>query len=268
MKVRLAGLALGVPLLTVLTTLSPLPAGGEEEAAPSATAEQLAALQAILARPEFQATERRAVLDWLLDPIRSWLRWLALELWQWLAWIFEPVGGVSGEAILYVVVGAGFVVLLGVVLALSRLMRGTLAGDAALARVMTGGPPRADDELARARTLAQAGDARRAVHHLYRAVLLRLDERDHLPFDGTLTNRELLPRLTTDHALAGPFAELVARFDRLWYGQTDCSADEYAAFTQLGDRVWEAAGTVAPAHPGRRGATSPGVALGTSSRAR
>jgi hypothetical protein len=74
--------------------------------------------------------------------------------------------------------------------------------------------------------------------------------------------------LTADPALAGPFAELVARFDRLWYGQTDCSADEYAAFAQLGDRVWHAAGTVAPAHPSRRGAASPGVALGASGGAR
>lgn len=224
--------------------------------APFATGEQLAALKAILARPEFQPTERRAILDWLLDPIRSWLRWLVLELWQWLAWIFEPVGGVSGDAILYLVVGVGFLILIGVVLALSGLLRGTLAGDAALTDVGTSGPPRAADELAHARALAQAGDARRAVHHLYRAVLLRLDERDHLPFDGSLTNRELLPRLTAEPTLAGPFAELVARFDRLWYGQTDCTAEEYRAFAQLGDRVWEAAGTVTPTRNKRRAAMS------------
>jgi hypothetical protein len=221
-----------------------------EADAPSATPEQLAALQAILARPEFQATERRAFLDRLLDPIRVWLRWLLLELNQWLEWLFAPVGDVSGTTALYVVVALGLLLLIGAALMLVRLLRGSLAGDAALADVATAGPPRAAEELARARALAQAGDARGAVHYLSRAILLRLDERDHLPYDGSLTNRELLPRLTAEPALAGPFAELVARFDRLWYGQADCSAEEYAAFARLGDRVWEAAGTVAPT-PGR-----------------
>ena len=227
-----------------------------EADAPSATPEQLAALQAILARPEFQPTERRAVLDWLLDPIRSWLRWMLLELGQWLDWLFGPVGGVSGPAILYLVVALGLLLLIVTAFMLVRLVRGTLPGDAPLEDAHTGGPPRAADELACARSLAGAGDARRAVHHLYRAILLRLDERDHLPFDGSLTNRELLPRLTAEPALAGPFAELVARFDRLWYGQTDCTPEEYAAFARLGDRVWAAAGTVAPRPAGRHAASA------------
>ena len=98
---------------------------------------------------------------------------------------------------------------------------------------------------------------------------LRLDERDHLPFDGALTNRELVPRLTAAPALADPFAALVERFDRLWYGQTTCTADEYAAFAQLGERVWQAAGTVPPARPDRPSAPfNPSAPLGASSGAR
>ena len=165
---------------------------------------------------------------------------------------------------MYVVVALGALVLIVMAVMLRRLMRGSLAGDAAFADLSLGGPPRAADELAQARALAQAGDARRAVHHHYRAVLLRLDERDHLPFDGALTNRELLPRLTAAPALADPFAELVARFDRLWYGQTDCSAEEYAAFAQLGDRVWQAAGIRRAATPSRQ----PSAATRRSSGAR
>ena len=236
--------------------------------APSATSEQLAGLQSILARPEFQVQQRRGILDWLLDPIRSWLRWLGEEIWAWISWIFEPAAELGSPVILYAIVGVAVVVLIVVALTLRRLMRGTMAGEDALTEANAAGPPRAADELARARALAQAGDPRRAIHHLYRAVLLRLDERDHLPFDGTLTNRELLPRVSSEPALAGPFAELVARFDRLWYGQAACSAEEYAAFAQLGERVWQAAGTVAPAHAGRGGAVSPGVPLGASSGAR
>ena len=237
-----------------------------EAEAPSATPEQLAALQEILARPEFQPTGRSA-LDRLLDPVRAWLRSLLLDLMAWLDSLFDSMGDDGGDAVSYIVIGVGVVVLIGVAVMLRRLMRGTLADDEAVSEVGRSGPPRAGDELARARALAGAGDVRRAVHHLYRAILLRLDERDHLPFDGTLTNRELVPRLTTDPALADPFAELVARFDRLWYGQADCSAEEYAAFAALGERVWQAAGTVAPARGGRSDRSSRGLALGASSGA-
>jgi hypothetical protein len=77
-------------------------------------------------------------------------------------------------------------------------------------------------------------------------VLRRLDERDHLPLDGTLTNRELVPRIGTRPELAGAFGELVATFDRLWYGQSACTLEEYAAFAQQAQRVWVAAEELAP----------------------
>src|SRR5690606_15535276 len=118
---------------------------------------------------------------------------------------------------------------------LFRLARGSVADDADLSVPGVTRAPRAADELARAYALAQAGRSRQALHHHYRAVLLRLDERNNLPFDDALTNRELLPRLTAPPEVAAPFAELVARFDRLWYGQPDCSAEEYAAFARLAD---------------------------------
>jgi hypothetical protein len=243
--------------------LAPLPTE-----APAATPEQLAALQAILARPELQVAERRSLLDGLLDPIRVWVRWLGTELMRLLGWILEPAADLDGAVILYAIVGVALVMLIGVALTLRRLMRGSLTGDAALAAAAVVGRPRAADELTRARALAQAGETRQAVHYLYRAMLLRLDERDHLPFDGTLTNRELLPRLTAAPELANPFAELVARFDRLWYGQTDCSADEYATFAALADRVWQAAGAVVPTHADRRVAASLRVPSGAPSGAR
>jgi hypothetical protein len=140
------------------------------------------------------------------------------------------------------VVGVGLVILLIAGIALYRLARGSVADDAGLSVPGVVRAPRAAEELARAHGLAQAGQARLALHHHYRAVLLRLDERDRLHLDSTLTNRELLPRLTAPPEVAGPFAELVVRFDRLWYGQHDCSPEEYAAFARLADRVWQGAG--------------------------
>jgi hypothetical protein len=139
------------------------------------------------------------------------------------------------------IVGIGLVIVLVAGFLLYRLARGSMAGDADLTVATPGRSPRAAEELARARGLAQAGRARQALHHHYRAVLLRLDERDHLLLDSALTNRELLPRLADRPELAAPFGELVVRFDRLWYGQADCSPEEYAAFAQLADRVWHGA---------------------------
>ncbi len=239
---------------------------------PSATPEQLADLAAILARSEFQAARQRSLLAEWLAPFRDWLTWLFRELgrWlsQWLGWGFETGGDGLSLAVVLLAMAVSLVVVVGAALIARRLIGGSVVRDAALADLGVAGAPRASDELARARELARAGDMRRAVHHQYRAVLLRLDERDHLPFDGALTNRELLPRLTAAPELSRPFAELVSRFDRLWYGQTDCSAEEYAAFAELAERVWHAAGSVPPTRSDRTGLNMQPLPVGASSRAR
>ena len=257
----LPGLAL---LLVVLAWAVPTWAAD----APSATPEQLAALDEILARPEFQVAEGRSALDRWLDPVRVWLRWLMSEIARLLLWLLDPIAQVDGQPILYLILGVALLVLVGATLMVRRLLRGTMTDAATVTDAVLSGPPRAADELARARAAAHAGQSRRAVHHQYRAVLLRLDERDHLPFDGTLTNRELVPRLSTAPELAEPFADLVGQFDRLWYGQTDCSAEEYAAFAALSDRVWQAAGSVAPAQARRSGSSGPAAVVGAASGAR
>jgi hypothetical protein len=254
-------------LVLAVGTLSVLPALAQQ--APGAMAEQLAALNGILDRPEFHAADGRSALDRLLDPVRAWLRWVSLEIVRLLASILDPLGDAGGSAVVYGSIIAGLVVLAIVILMTLRLTRGSLTGNAEVTEFPRGGRPRATDERAQAQAYAQAGDPRRAIHHQYRAVLLRLDERDHLPFDGALTNRELVPRLTAAPALADPFAALVERFDRLWYGQTTCTAEEYAAFARLGDRVWQAAGTVPPAHFDRPpAAIGPSAPRGASSGAR
>jgi hypothetical protein len=203
-----------------------------------ATPEQLAALERVLARPEFQVEEGRSWVDRVLDPLRSVLRavWLAV-----VRWVMEQTAGRVGSAFggLGVWLAGGLVVLgLGIVL---RLSRGTLAAEARRAEASSSGPPRAEAELAVAARLAAAGDPRGAVHHRYLAVLRRLDERGLVRFDQALTNRELLPRAATRPTLQAALTPLVERFDQLWYGQSTCSAAEYEAFALLANRVWGAA---------------------------
>jgi hypothetical protein len=72
-------------------------------------------------------------------------------------------------------------------------------------------------------------------------LLRRLDEREVLPYDPSATNRELLPRVRNT-AVAQLLAALVPLFDRLWYGQSTCSADELQQFAALAERAWQAAG--------------------------
>ncbi len=207
-----------------------------------ATPEQLALLREILGRPEFLAEEGRGVLDILLDPVRLAIGAAFLEVIRALARLLAAGGGASGVALLaiaLVVVGAAGLVVW-------RLARGTLAAEAELAVETPAGPPRAEVELARAHALARAGELRPAVHHRYLATLRHLDERGLLLFDRSRTNREHLGRITAGPGLAGSLEPLVATFDRLWYGQSSCTAEEYARFAALADRVWSAASTERP----------------------
>jgi hypothetical protein len=208
-------------------------AGSSGAQAQSATPQQLAVLEEILARPEFRAGQGRGLLETVLDPIRATIRAVGRELLRWLDRLFATGGDVPGYVglvlALAIALGAGTVVL--------RLARGTLAAEAELARSAPGGPPRAEAELARASVLAAAGDFRAATHHRYLAVLRHLDERGLLRFDGSLTNREHLVRAATNPAVAATLGPLVAEFDQLWYGQRSCSAAEYARFATLAGRA-------------------------------
>jgi hypothetical protein len=237
--------------------------------APAATPGQLALLDEILARSEFQAPLGSALLQEYLDAIRTWA-------WSWIDWLLKPLWDLLADnsdtiapIIVFSAISVSLVVVVSGIWLIFRLSHGSVAGDGALAEFSETGRPRAADELARAREHAASGDPRQAIHHLYLAILLRLDERDHLTFDGALTNRELLPRLTAARELSEPFAALVTEFDRRWYGQTACTAEEYTAFRVLADRVWQAAGAVEPARVSSRAVGLPrpplSAATGSSS---
>jgi hypothetical protein len=235
-------IALALGLATVTAVLAG-PAAQDD--APSATQAQLDQLTAILARPEFHIAEGRGWFDRLLDPIRTALYWLLTQIFR----LIVRGAAAGGEGLQIGIVLVALTVVIVVAVGVRRLLRGALVGDVELGGGRVSGPPRALDELARAQALAAEGDARGAIHHHYLAVLLRLDERDHLPFDGTLTNRELLPRIGARPELAGAFGALVAAFDRLWYGQPACSMEEYAAFARLARQVWAAAEATEPELP-------------------
>jgi len=80
---------------------------------------------------------------------------------------------------------------------------------------------------------------RAAIRAAYLATVLRLDEAGRLRFDPALTNGEMLASLPVaegSHAVRA----VADRFERVWYGGRDGSAEEYADVAALASQAAEA----------------------------
>jgi hypothetical protein len=106
---------------------------------------------------------------------------------------------------------------------------------------------RSAEELWReAESLAGAGQFREAVRFLYLAVLFGLDRKRLLRYEATRTNGEYVRQVRlAENAppdLHAPFGRLTALFERKWYGERTCDADEYEAGKALAWEVRELTG--------------------------
>jgi len=184
-----------------------------------------AALDAVLARPEFQPARPDSIEGFISDLLR---------------WLLSPPGG-GGQ------IGANLVAVVGMLLVLAvlgaliyNLWRTVVphtalpvAGDQAGERLSARGA------LAQAGILAASGDYRAAIRHLYLSTLLLLDERRALRYDRSLTNREVLAQVAGDEALAERLRPVVEEFDRVWYGFAPVDEAEYEAYQRQIGRVRE-----------------------------
>jgi hypothetical protein len=228
------------PFRAVLAVLATLVAGwaAQTNAQPgSATPEQLAALREILARPEFADQEGGFDPFALLAPIRTFLLWLGLTIGRTLAALLR----VSGDGPAYTLIGIAAIVAALAGFMVWRLAGGTIAAEGRLEGPRAATRMTAEAELALASAAAREQRWREAIHHRYLAVLRRLDERDLLRFDGSLTNVEYLDRTRDRPGLKDELGPLVGAFDRLWYGDSDCSGADYEAFGALAERALRAA---------------------------
>ena len=204
------------------------------------TVSRLAVLAEVLQRPEFNAGET------LWDQLQRWLN-------EWLAgWLPQSENAASAAAILanlvrlgaWAIGGIGLVVIIWL---LAYWLRGVLqafVADANTHAEIEGDElPRTPAEArARADTLARAGDYRNGVRHLYLAALLTLEQRRLVTVDRSLTDRELLARVPSEHPIQSHLQPVVETFDDVWYGVHEPDAATFASYSRSIDALQSLAG--------------------------
>lgn len=90
--------------------------------------------------------------------------------------------------------------------------------------------------LREAQHLAKLHDYRMAIRSLYLASLLWLEERNCIPRNPTLTNREHLDQVS-DPQLRSHLQPIVETFERVWYGSYPVDATLFAEYQQQVERL-------------------------------
>jgi hypothetical protein len=210
-----------------------------------AIAARLGAILDALAQPESSAPpDARERLKQILDnpPFRQnepdpnagrWWR----DFWDWVGRVLEallrPVGTATrpaGEALGWVILAIGGLLLAGVIGYLLLGLRRSMAAEARAADEDPEAGLTARIALDQASEIARGGDYRAAMRYLYLSALLWLDERDLLRYDRALTNREYLDRLRDNVTLHERLRPVVETFDRVWYGHAPLDAQSFVAY--------------------------------------
>jgi hypothetical protein len=191
-------------------------------------ADERAALEAVLGRPEFRHAR--------LDP--GALRRALLAAW---AAALDLLGSAEaeryasfGRTVLLTAVAAAAAVLWAVARRRSAARRREPAPPAAAIR-----PPPQDLSAALAEGALARGDAAGAIRHAFLAALAALERSGRLPPGRALTNREIVAAVERDPADAlGPeLSGLAAAFDRTVYGARAASLDDARAALERARRV-------------------------------
>lgn len=189
-------------------------------------------VQEVLARPDYQ--------DANLEPSNE-LSALIARLIEWvlipLRWLFELTEGLPSVLRWIIVVGL-ILLLLALMFHIGwSLYRAVVGADSGRKR----GPrlsaldeqrPADPAELERlAETATADGDLIQAVRLLFRAALLRLEQREKRPFRRGTTNRQHLNRYRGT-SFFQPLEVLVQTIERKWYGDEICEPAHLAACQQ------------------------------------
>lgn len=190
-------------------------------------ADAQARLEELLSRPPF-ADPEPADLSWL----ERFFEWLGEFLDQF-AGPAVDAGGASSGIMGWLLVGACFVILAGVLFYLVAKTRLTLTREAELEQ--SDDPETnltANIALQQAGSLAQGGDYRTAVRYLYLSSLLWLEEHGMLRYDRSLTNFEYLASLSERPEIRARLVPIVNTFDQVWYGHADLDDESFRRYQQ------------------------------------
>lgn len=196
-------------------------------------------LQDILARPEFQWETSRPFWEQLLAPIGELL---VKALAQFVQLTSDTLSGREGwfglsalALALVVLLAGGAYLVRSVRLAVTRESR-VQQQSAALRR------QRSDELWHEAQQLASQGRLADATRLAYLSALYVLDERALLHVENSLTNREHAHRVGADHPRVGAtFVRLVDAYDRLRFGRSTVTAENFAELVSLATAAREAA---------------------------
>ncbi len=199
------------------------------------------ALENILAREEFRNQEE------------SWISQARRLLWETivraLQWIFnrtpsidvdidDSVGQMILDAQLIIAIAlvAGIAVWIAIRLISTRRHRKRVIP---LVNHALSSSSESAEARATALKLAERGDYRGALIHLFRYVLKYLDEKGRLTAGPGKTNREVLNSIPAQEPLRAPLAEMIPLFNRVRYGDADCGKVEFERFQALCRTVTE-----------------------------
>ncbi|MFZ5921850.1 MAG: DUF4129 domain-containing protein [Chloroflexota bacterium] len=191
----------------------------------------LAPLQAILARPEFDWPEEPP------DPINEWFQKVWERINQWLNSVFGDLQFTFSIDSSFLPILAG-ILLVVILFFVFNTVFADFVREARLAADRNGGDEilTAESAFEKAQTLSRGGDYRSSVRYLYLSSLLALDERGLLRYDRSKTNREYLRSVANSPELSEPLEDVIEVFDDVWYGYHSL---EEKSFQQYSDRVRE-----------------------------
>jgi hypothetical protein len=185
-----------------------------------------AQIDRILSDREFQGSREPSWLDKLKARVYGWID----RQWDRIFGHF----GVSSTA--SSIIAWTLVSIAGLLLALWSV-RALLSAASAAEMDLRGAAPAGQDWrfwAGQARTNAERGDFRGAIHAAYWAAVARLEENRLLPEDRSRTPRESLRLLQRGSEAYSPLAQLTRRFELTWYGyHVATSADWDDAAQQL-----------------------------------
>ena len=204
---------------------------GDNHVPASGSSADLKALQAILARQEFQYNED------VQNPVSRYLQ----RIYRWLLEQLSRIMPSAARA------GPLFRAFLSLVLAaalawvLVAVVRSSMRSVVRENEAAEGGelPPHMTSEQARREAGRRSGDGdfRSAVRYLYLAALFTLEEKGYVHPDRRRTNREYLAALAASPALQDRLRNGVLVFDRVWYGFQPLDESAYLKFSESVDRL-------------------------------